>query len=355
VITTACNGNDKEILFGQSASLSGHLGLYGNFIKDSINACFYRINESGGINGKTLKLISMEDYGDPELTKRNITHMMEDKKIDMFLGCTGTRSITAVLPLIKNEQIAMFFPWGGDANLRNPNLKNIINGLGYLNPQIEEIAEYVVSKKRINKIAVFHADDNFSTHAANHLIQILKQQYGITPIEVSDYNRLTVNIERKSETLLASDPKVVICIATSMPTAKLISRFFEQGHYGTEFIGIDSTLFVSQILKDKGAHFYYSSCVPNPVSDTIKIAQQYRNDMQKYYPEDSFNILSFAFYISARIIVEAIKKTEFPLNKEKIIHQIEQMQNFDLDGFNISFDKTTRHAFGKEISIIKTY
>ena len=348
------NASD-EIIFGQSAALSGHLGLYGDFIKNAINAYFNRINEAGGVRGKKLKLVSLEDGGDPERTKRNIKHMLKNQKIDMFLGCTGTRSIASVLPLIKEKKIAMFFPWGGDETLRNPNLENIINGLGYLKPQIEKIAEYVVNKKRVNKIAIFHADDDFSTQAATDLSAYLKQKYGIVPMSTASYNRLTVDILQNADKLLSVDPKMVVCISTSMPTVNLISYFFEKGHYGTEFIGVDSTLFVGSILKNKGAHFYYSSCVPDPVNSTIKIAQEYRDDLQKYFPKDAFNILSFAYYVSAAILVQAMKKITGAITKESIIKEIEQMQKADINGISVTFDKTNRHAFGKDVSIIKTY
>jgi ABC-type branched-subunit amino acid transport system substrate-binding protein len=70
---------DNEIVFGQSAALSGHLGIYGDFIKNAINASFNRINETGGINGKKLKLISLDDAGDPVQTKHNIKHMLKDQ------------------------------------------------------------------------------------------------------------------------------------------------------------------------------------------------------------------------------------------------------------------------------------
>ena len=349
------NNTNNEIVFGQSATLSGHLGLYGDFIKNAINAYFNRINETGGIRGKKLKLVSMEDNGDPDLTKRNIKHMIQDQKIDMLFGCTGTRSIMSVLPLIQEKKVAMLFPWGGDENLRNPQLENIINGLGYLDPQIEKIAEFVVTKKRIKKIAIFHADDDFSTQAAEKLTKYLKQKYNISPVEIDSYNRLTIDILPSAEKLLLADPKAVFCISTSMPTAKLISYFFEKGHYGTEFIGIDSTLFVSSILKNIGVHFYYASCVPDPVESTLKIAQDYRSDLQKYFPKDAFNILSFAYYISAAILVHAMQKITGEITKESIIKEIEQMQDNDIDGFTVSFDKSNRHAFGKDISIIKTY
>lgn len=354
-----CSCSDQasknEIVFGQSAFHSGHLGLYGNVIKNAINAYFNRVNENGGIKGKKLRLKSIDDLGDPQITKKNITQMLNEDQIDMFLGCMGTRSIKSVLPLIKEKKIAMFFPWGGDEELRNPELGNIINGLGDLDPQIEAIADYAINKINLKKIAIFHADDEFSTQAATKLNNVLAQKYGVPPVGIASYNRLTFDITKAAEKLIQADPKIVMCISTSMPTVKLISNFFENGHYATEFIGVDSTLFVGSILKDKGAHFYYSSSVPDPINSTIKIAQDYREDMQKYYPNDSFNILSFAYYISTAILVQSIQRINGPITKESILDKIEKMQNTDIDGFSITFDKSTRHAFGKDIKIIKGY
>jgi ABC-type branched-subunit amino acid transport system substrate-binding protein len=354
-LTTGIRANNSEIVFGQSAALSGHLGIYGDFIRNAINACFNSINETGGINGKKLRLVSLDDTGDPVRTKRNIKHMLKEQQIDMFLGCTGTRSVASVLPLIQEKKIVMLFPWGGDETLRDPKLENIINGLGYLDPQITKIADYLVNKKKVKKIAVFHADDEFSTQAATKLRDILKQKYSVTPVGIAEYNRLTVDIIHAADTLLQADPKAVVCISTGMPTVKLISYFFEKGHYGTEFIGVDSTLFVPSILKNRGAHFYYASCVPDPANSTLKIAQQYRADLQKYFPGDAFNILSFAYYISANILVRALKNINGNITKQAIINELEKMQNTDIDGLTITFDKTNRHAFGKDVSIIKAY
>lgn len=340
-------GEKREIVFGQTGSFCASLGLYGNLIKNSINACFNHVNDAGGINGLTLRLESFEDYGDPVLARKNIKKMMQDQKIDMFLGCMGTRSILTVLPLIKNKQIAMFFPWGGHDSLRQSNLTNIINGLGYLQPQLNAIVKDIVEKRRIKNIAVFYADDEFSADAANYLESVL-QTHGVKPAAVASYNRMTVDIVACTEKLLAVDPKVVICISTSMPAAKLINLFFRHGHYATEFVGIDSTMFVNELLKDTGAHFQFWSGVQDPNSE-LQVAAEYRHDIDRYFPNDPYNALSFAYYISASIIVEALKSVSGQITMEKLIAQIERMKNFDLGGFSVNFDENTRHAFGSKI------
>lgn len=346
----AGEGPEVEIVLGQTASFAGHLGLYGNLIKNAINAYFKRVNEAGGIKGLKLRLESMEDHGDPIMARKNIKSMLKNN-INMFIGCAGTRSILNVLPLIKNKEIAMFFPWAGHESLRQRDLSNIINGLGYLKPQLEMIAKNVVKKRKFKKIAIFYADDDFSAEAA-HDLEVLLRNYGVTALSTASYNRMTMDIVSGAKTLLAADPKVVICISTSMPAVKLISQFFKHGHYATEFVGVDSTLFVGDILKDKGACFCFSSSVPDPRASDTKIAEMYRQDIKKYYPGDSYNILSFAYYISAAIVVEAIKKVESSITKEKVLAEIEAMQAFDIGGFTINFDANNRHAFGLNASLV---
>ena len=83
------------------------------------------------------------------------------------------------------------------------------------------------------------------------------------------------------------------------------------------------------------------------------IVKQYQEDLKKYFPKQSFNILSLAYYISAKIIVHALKSIKGKITKEKIISEIEKMKKFDLDGFTVDFDPSNRHAFGQNISIIK--
>jgi branched-chain amino acid transport system substrate-binding protein len=340
-----------EVVFGQSARLSGPLELYGSIIQGAINSRFKEINDDGGIHGKKIRLISLDDEGDPLKAVDNI-NVLKKHGVSMFFGNTHTRGILKVLPLIENKEIAVFFPWGGDQHLRNPQLTHLINGPGFLEPQLNFLVEHIVYNVQHRKIAIFYADDNFSQQAADYLTEKLKTN-NLEPISVNSFNRFTLDIVKQADQIIATDPKIVICISTSMPSVRLINRFFEKGHYATLFFGIDSTFFVGEILKNKGAYFTYTSPVPNPFSDSLPIAQQYRQALRKYHPEQSINILSFTYYLAASILVDAMKKVQGDISKEKIITQIESMTNYDLGGFTIQFDPTTRHAFGKTISLIK--
>jgi len=141
----------QEIVFGQSGSFSGHFKYYGISIRDAILAYFEHVNQNGGIQGKKLRLISLDDAGDSEKTKENIELLYHKHGVTMFFGVMGTRGIISLLPLIKEKKIAMYFPWGGDETLRDPSLTNIINGLGLLEPQVQILAQYVSNTLHLKK------------------------------------------------------------------------------------------------------------------------------------------------------------------------------------------------------------
>lgn len=341
----------QEIVFGQSAFLSGHLGIYGNTIKRGIECYFNHINSKGGIDGKRLRLISLDDEGRPEKTIENIKHLRK-QGVTVFIGCTGTRSILAALPMIKSGEISMLFPWAGHKKFRDQQLKNMINGLGFLTPQLEAIVNELVHKRRITSVALFHADDDFSTEAAQELTTLLRQQ-GINPLTTVSYNRYTVDIKRSSQKLIAVDPKVVICLGTSLPTVQLVNYFSESGYYGTSFIGIDSTLFVNRILKRRGISFTFSSSVPDPVHSSLPLVKEYRASLERYYPDETHNILSLAYYLGAAIISKALRDCQGNFTQEAILQNMEKMHQTSIGGFEVTFDTHDRHMFGKNIEIVR--
>jgi len=311
---TGENKKKSDIIFGQSAFLSqGSLQLYGEFIQNSINARFNRINKQGGIKGRNLRLVSMDDGGEPDKTEENV-FFMKEKNVDMFFGNMGTRSVFKILPMTEKKDVAVFFPWGGADQLRQPNLSHLVNGLGLIEPQIKALVKHATKTLRLKKIAIFHDDGSFGISNKNMTIEELKKA-GIEPKAIASYNRFTMDIDRPAKKLIKADPKIVICLATSMPTVKLINKFLELGHYGTKFIGIDSTMLVGDILKRKGVPFSYASPMPDPKKSKLKIVEEFREDMKKYFPNDPINILSLSYYIHTAIIEDGLKKIEGEITK----------------------------------------
>jgi len=235
--------------------------------------------------------------------------------------------------------------------LKSSSLSYLINGPGLLEPQLEKLANHVVNDLKLSHVAIFHADDDFSSAGAQYLVQLLKK-LGQEPVGVERYNRFTLNIYTPAQKLVDKDPRAIFCISTSMPTVKLINYFFENGCISTRFFGIDSTFLVKDILRFKGVPFHYASSVPDPVVSTIPLAQEYRNDLAKYFMDEDPNVLSFSYYLGARLITDALKKVSTPISADTVLDQLSAMKETEFGGMPIHFDGNNRHIFGQKIWII---
>ena len=87
-----------EMVLGQSAALSGPSGMLGSEYREGALAYFAEVNRQGGVHGKRLKLLSLDDRYDPPLTLRNTKQLVERDKVFALFGYVGTPTVKAVLP-----------------------------------------------------------------------------------------------------------------------------------------------------------------------------------------------------------------------------------------------------------------
>ncbi len=342
---------DPALRFGFSGSLSGHFGSYGIMISRGIQAAFK--GHACSIDGKKehAELVCMDDRGDAAKTKSNIS-IMRKNGIHSFVGVMGSRGVLSVLPLIEQQKIAVFFPWGADSKFKNQKLSNIINALGLIEPQIDHLVHSIIEEKKLEGIAIFHADDSFSTKATTYCAEQLAK-HGAQPLLITHYNRYTLDLSKGLSALCNADPRVIICISTGMPAVKIINLLFRKGFYGCTFFGIDSTFLIPEILATKGVPFSYSASVPDPITSTISLAQQYRDDLEKFYPDEKPTILSFAYYICGRLIIDAISQRQ-SLDKQIIMQALESMENYNFHGFPVHFNPQNRYLFGQKTWLLES-
>ena len=342
------------ITFGFSGSLSGHFGTYGTMITRGILAAFNAKNATGGVDGHPLTLICKDDRGNAQQTVANIT-ALRNAGTSWFLGVMSSHSMRKTVEQIKQLDIAMLFPWGATPELHNPTARGYIGGLGNIQAQINTLLNEIVHVQKIKRLGLFHADDTFSTQAAGYCTKSLLSTYNTTPVASTVYNRYTLDIPHSTQTFMAADPRVIICLGTSMPTVTLINQLFERKFYGVRLFGTDATFLVPQILQSKGVNFTYASPVPDPVTSGIKLATDYRRDLTNFFPDEPHNILSFSFYIAARLVIQALEKTSTQktiATTTALITQLEQFKNVDFHGFPVNFNPQNRYLFGERTWLI---
>ena len=110
---------DTEITFGISAPFSGPAKELGRGMKSGIDIAFAAVNEAGGVNGRKLKLVALDDGYEPERTKAAMKELAETRKVFGFIGNVGTPTAEVAVPFALEKKMLFFGAFTGAGLLRH--------------------------------------------------------------------------------------------------------------------------------------------------------------------------------------------------------------------------------------------
>ncbi|MYB52461.1 MAG: ABC transporter substrate-binding protein, partial [Acidobacteriia bacterium] len=90
---------EETVLFGQSAPLSGPAQQLGSDVRAGILAAFAEANRKGGVQGRKLELLSLDDAYEPASTLANTESLIEEHNVFALIGSVGTPTAVVAVPV----------------------------------------------------------------------------------------------------------------------------------------------------------------------------------------------------------------------------------------------------------------
>ena len=152
---------DTEIKIGQTMPYSGPASAYGVIGKAS-TAYFKMINEMGGVNGRKINLISLDDGYSPPKTVEQVRRLVEDEKVAFLFNTLGTAPNLAIRQYLNDNKIPQLFVATGASTFSDP--KHFPWTMGWQpNYQTEAriFGQTILKTKPDAKIGVLYQNDGF--------------------------------------------------------------------------------------------------------------------------------------------------------------------------------------------------
>ena len=102
--------SDERILFGQSAAFSGPAQELGKNMRVGIEAAFQEANARGGVHGRQLVLLSLDDAYEPEAAIANTRRLIEQEGIFALIGAVGTPTSLSATPVAATAGVPYIAP-----------------------------------------------------------------------------------------------------------------------------------------------------------------------------------------------------------------------------------------------------
>jgi branched-chain amino acid transport system substrate-binding protein len=356
---TAVRGvSDNEIRFGITAAFTGPVRERGRQMKLGIDTAFNRVNETGGLGGRMLRLIAADDGNEPTRTLQAVKQLYEKDQIFGLIGSIGTATAAVAVPYALERRMLFFGAYtGGNVVRRDPPDRYVFNYRPSYAEEADAAVRYLVKMRRIpvRQIAVFAQQDDLGDAGFAGVAKAYRA-LGINDGAILrlNYPRNTIEVDEAVNLLkLQKLPvRAIIMSASYRAAAKFIekTRNLYPEMIFTSISGVGGTSLADE-LKLLGPRYttgvLVTQVVP-AVSGHSSAVIEYKNALAKYFPGEAPDYASLEGFVAANILIDALKRTGAQLDTEKLVDALEATRNLDLGlGVQLSFGRSDHQASHK--------
>ena len=342
---------DMEILIGQTMPYSGPVSAL-SIIGKTHAGYFQMINDRGGVNGRMLKLISLDDGYSPPRALEQTRRLVEQDKVAAIFGVVGTPTNAVIQKYLNTKKVPQLFISGAGARFFDPkNSPWTISGAASLRLEAVLHAKYLLKERPAAKIAVLYQNDDYGKDYLSGLNDGLGDKAAKMVVSAVSYEATDPTVDSQVISLKSSGADVVILYCSAKASSQSIRRIAELGWKPTAFLATGSRS-ISTVLTPAGLDNAVDVLSLNRFIDLEdpEVAkqpelQEYFQFLKRYVPDGHPTEAPEAFgYMTAYLLVQTLKNCGDELTSENILKQATSLKNlsapFLLPGASISTSAT---------------
>ncbi len=341
---------DKEIKIGNINPYSGPASSYSSYGKAQAGY-FKMINDQGGINGRKINFISLDDNYAPPKTLEQARKLVEQDKVLFLFATLGTPTNSAIHKYMNQKKVPHLFVQTGASKWGDP--KNFPWTMGWQPNYFSEgkvFAQSILEGQPNGKIAVLYQNDDFGKDYLSGLEAGLGDKKNMI-VARETYEVTDPTVDSQMVKLKASGADVFINVAVPKFAAQAIKKAAELSWKPTHYLvqvasSLGSTLTPAGLDNSVGlitTAFFKDPSDPQWKDD--KAFLEYQDWFKKYMPgsdpTDSFYIQG---YINAQTVAQVIKQAGNNLTRENIMKQAASINDLKLPlllpGINVQTSPT---------------
>ncbi|MBR1171514.1 ABC transporter substrate-binding protein [Bradyrhizobium liaoningense] len=329
---------DTEIKLGQTVPYSGPISSLSRFGR--IEAAYLKmINATGGINGRKVTLVSLDDAFTPAKTVQQTRKLVEDDDVLAIVGSIGTPTNLAVAKYLNSKQIPQILLLASTPKLDDP--ENLPWTTTFMMPQPVETriyADYLLKTKPDAKVAVIYQNDDLGKGNLAGLKAALGSRASTMVVAEVAYDIMEPTVDSHIVALKASGADTLFHASNARFAAQAIRKAHEL-NWKVQHVLLSGVSSISAVLRPAGlaaakgaVSAFWLKTSEDPMWDDDAGMRDFRAFMKEWAPNDDIEESIFP-YATAQIMVEVLKKCGHDLSRENLIKQATDIRELQLPTF----------------------
>ena len=330
-------------LIGQSAPQTGVLAASNAETTAGARLYFARLNAHGGVHGRPIDLVSMDDGQDPKRTAANTQALLDQGALALAMFRT-TPSVEAALPLVRKAGAAFIGSQVGPSLLYENSQTLVFNTRASYHDEVARAVKFF-TQLGLARVAALVASDAFGQDVLQGLKRAMAGAQGELVAQATFDNR-SADVKAQVQTLRAAAPQVVILVANAKASAEFI-KASKAGGLSPTFVSLSNTSgagYVSDLGK-AGEGVVVTQVMPTPYSGKVRLVAEFRDAVAEAGSSaPPLSHASLMGYTTAKFIHEGIRRAGPGVDRGRLVEAINSAGRFDLGDFTLSYGPENRQG-----------
>jgi branched-chain amino acid transport system substrate-binding protein len=330
----------STIVIGQSAGFTGSVAGTVKELTAGALAYFDWVNAKGGVHGRKIVLESMDDGFDPKKSPEVFRKLIEEKNVFAMFLSRGTPTNEAAYPVLEKAKVPLIGPSTGAQSMYNPPRKYLFPVRASYHSETFKMVPQLVNMG-ITRIALMYVEDSFGKDGLAGVQQAMKEA-NLTPVAIGTHARGTIKVEAAVATIAKAEPQAIIMVTVLDAGVEFVKQMRRTGR-NPVFLTLSnnsSNAFIRNLGND-GWGVAVSQVSPYPFSRTAPITREF-HDVIKGRKDVAPSYASMEGFISAKVLVEGLKRAGKQPTREKLVSALESLNRFDLGGIDVTYGPDSR-------------
>jgi branched-chain amino acid transport system substrate-binding protein len=350
--------SDTSIKIGQTYPLSGP-DSGAAFGARAMAAYFAMLNDKGGVNGRKIDLITLDDGYSPPKTVEQTRRLVESDGVLLMFASLGTPTSEAVRPYLNNKKIPQLFLVSGASSVVDPKRYPwTMAGIPSYAAEGRIFAKYILAEKPDAKIAILYQDDDFGRDHLDAFVGELGEKASKMIVAKASYQITDPTLTSQIISLKASGADTVYLITQGRASPQSVTAVRAQGWNALILLpGVSTSKGIIGSVGDEALKGVvsggYMKDPTDPAYADDPAVKEYLAWMEKYVPAADQRINKSApnGYVAGQLMAEVLRRCGDDLTRENVLRQATSLKDFTmpmlLPGMTIDTSATNYFPFGE--------
>ena len=332
---------DTEIKIGQTMPYSGPASAYAT-VGRAHAAFFEMINAQGGINGRKIKLISLDDAMTPPRAVEQVRKLVEGEQVFLTFGILGISNF-AVQKYLNTKKVPHLFPSPASVRFHDP--KNYPWTMGWVPSfdfEARLYARYILANRPNAKIAILYLNDDLGKEYVRGFKEGLGDKAAKMIVAEATYELTDATVDSQIVQLQASGADTLFTAAIPKFGSQTIRKVYDMGWKPFHLIvypasSVAATLRPAGLDKSVGlltAYFGKDLGVLDAQTESDPEIREFLAWRTKYLPDADPADGAYGYaYMQAQLMVTVLKQCGNDLTRENAMRQAANLQNVRIPMF----------------------